>query len=670
MTVPHSASPTVHALRVVLGAGVSRHDLRDELAARGYTLVHEQPRGGSRFLTWRFAGPRSLPPLASDDPTEELYYQEDHLLGQRLVWIPVGSEESIDAMLAWLRESFAAQSLPEVTRQAELAELPRERVKTLGAWVALVLGQGALDEAQRRFLRSRLTDEDPSVRQAALIAASYLDSADVTTLLAERRQDPVLAVEIQRQLALRDPVQPASDEEAQVQLEDAIAASPLDPELYLRHAQALATLGQPAFAIVEAQVGLALARRAGWPLHEIQTLTDSLRARVTPPSGNFVTFLAERLALLLAQQHPHAVVEVSEGLLPLFGAEPTRLPLLLASSLAHRTIGRSGLAATQLDAVLESLIAPAAANGQASTPQVVATLLFILAQLRQAEEQPAEAVAAAEHALVWLSAPPATGAPGTASSPLASAIAALLAGEPPPNRRTLLFFAVQTLAAAGDYPAALTRADLLSAQDPDAADVHVARALLLNRLGQAAAALQACAQAQAVLRPIDRLLEDEDPLALLMLQRALAHIGLGQSEAAARSLQAALRADPRSSQRIALEPTLAPLFRQFPELQQCMDEASPSLEEPDPRTSARQAAALCLQSLPPSSALYMLLHDFFAAVLAIVDEGPPPHQMPVAMGLLSSVESQLDVLFASGETAAHAPAVNAAIAEMAAALGL
>lgn len=661
------------AWRFVLGPGGSRHDLRDELAARGYSLVQEQPRGGNQFLTWCFAGPSANTDPDARDIGIELYYQEDHILGQRLVWTRVEASDLLDELsdlTEWLQRSYGARSLAEVVPQAANAERAQDRVATLGAWAALVAGQGELDEAQRLLLRDRFGDANPAVRQAALIAASYLDTPDVAALLSERRDDPVLTVEIGRQLALRSQVLPATGDPARGQLEDEIAASPLHPQLYLRHAQLLATMGQPTFALLEAQIGLALARRDGWPLHEPQALIESLQPQLTTPSGNFLPFLAARLALLLANEQPHVVVEVSELLLPHFASHPVRLPLRLAASLAHRALHRPALTLEALDEVLDALRAGPAPGSSSLTASSLATLLFLRAQLQLAEELATNAVASAEEALHSLGSAPSPAPASPSDTSLPSAIAELLTCEPTPSRRTLHFFCLQTLAAGGQHAAALDHADRLVSIDRRAADAHLARAQLLNQLGRPAAALQACEHALAVLRPIDRLLEDDDPLALLMLQQALAHVALDQPEAAIGALQIALRCDPRTQQSIEAEPALFSLMAQSASLQQELEAAAIAHADVDARTAARWAAAECLQSVPAGSALWRLLHDFFAAVLAVLDEGPTPQQIAGAMGLLSSVESQLDILRASGETAAHSPAVNAAIAAMADALGL
>lgn len=664
-----SAGSPSSRLWLALGPGTSRYELREELAAHGYTLVHEQPRRAAQFFTWRFA--RSTL-SASQDPhvtEDEIGYQEDHLLGQRLLWLPTPTTEALAVFLAWLRTRWAAKTLPELTQEAARAELAQDKVRGLAAWAALAACHGELDPVGVAMLRSRLEDGSPAVRQAAVLSASYFEASAVTELLAAHRQDPRLAVEIERQLALRGWPTAHEAKAARVRLEDEIAASPLHPELYVQHAQLLAALGQPNFALLEAQIGLALARRAGFPLHDLQARTAALRQQVTPPSQAFLTFLAGRLTLLLSLAQPHVVIEVSELLQPAWPGEDAQLPLLLAQALAHRALQRSALAASQLGSLLDTLQGAALRELAAQAPVTLAALLFVRAQLLWDLAATDEAIGIAEQALSWLSTRAVTTSPAGGGA-WAPALATLLSAESAPDRRALLFFCLQAHAAAGRYAEALSVSERLLSEEPEAADVHLARATLLNHLQQPVAALQACDQGQASLRPLDRLMEDEDPLASLLLQRALALVSLGQPALAAECLCQALRCDPRCAAQIIQEARFASLLSDSSALQEQLAAATPASVDPDPRTQARQAAADCLLQLPRGTALAALLLDFFAAVLAIFDTGPAPAGLPVAMGLLSSVEAQLDVLAESGEAAAHSPVVNAAIAAMADALGL
>lgn len=666
-TLPTS-SATSRLLSVVLGPGSSRDDLRDGLRSRGYRLIREQPRRARQFLTWWFA--QEVPSQDADPASIELGYEEDHILGQRRFWGAGLPADALDALKAWLTVAFAAKSLPEVTACAWRAQTANDKVATLGAWGALATWPGELDAVELDLLRARLSDEHLAVRKAAVLVASYVDRIEVAELLAERRQDPALAVEIDRQLALRSYALLSPGEQARRQLEDEIATAPLAPELYQRHAQILAGLAQPSFALLEAQIALALARRDGWPLHELQVLTDSLRARVGTVTEQLATFLAERLRSLLAQDVPHVVVEVSELLLPVFATTTARLPLQLAGVLAHRALGRWLVAATELGSLLDATEGADAQMEPRPAPPQIALLRFMRARLFADAQACDAAIAEAEQALLWLASPPPVAPTLGASSVVAQALATLLSAETPPSRRTLLFFCMQTLAAEGRYAEALERATLLAAEEPTAADVQLACATLLNCLHESEAALLACDRARAVLRPIDQLMEDEDPLASLLLESARSWAKLQQTQAAADCIGAALQLDPRCIERISGQPELALILAASPSLEELVVEALAALSDPDPRTKARHEAAACLRSLPTGSALSTLLLDFFVAGLSIVDAGPQPSSPSMAMGLLSSVEAQLDVLAESGEAAAHAPLVNAAIAAMADAMGL
>lgn len=666
-TLPTSAAASP-LLCVVLGPGSSREDLRDGLLARGYQLIREQPRRARQFLTWWFAPEAQA--QDADPASFELGYEEDHILGQRRFWGTSLPADALDTLKAWLTVAFAAKSLPEVTARAWQAEAANDKVATLGMWGALATWPGELDAAGLDLLRARLRDEHLAVRKAAVLVASYIDRIEVAELLVEHRQDPALAVEIDRQLALRRYGLLSPDEQARRQLEDEIATAPLAPELYLRHAQVLAAMQQPNFALLEAQIALALARRDGWPLHELQLLTDTLRAQVAPATEQLTTFLAERLHALLVVEAPHVVVEVSELLLPVFSPTTARLPLLLAGALAHRALGRWLVAATQLGSLLDALESPDEQAAPRFAPPQIAVLRFMRARLFADAQACDAAIAEAEQALRWLASPPLVPPTLATSSVVAQALAALLSPEEPASRRALLFFCMQTLAAEGRYAEALDRATPLAAEEPNAADVQLACAALLNRLHEPAAALRACDRARAVLRPIDQLMEDEDPLASLLLESAQAWAELQQALAAEDCIGAALQVDPRCIERIAGQPDLAVILAASPRLAELRSEALAALSDPDPRTKARHEAAACLRSLPSGSALATLLLDFFVAGLSIVDAGPQSSSPSMVMSLLSSVEAQLDVLAESGESAAHAPLVNAAIAAMAEAMGL
>ena len=192
-------------------------------------------------------------------------------------------------------------------------------------------------------------------------------------------------------------------------------------------------------------------------------------------------------------------------------------------------------------------------------------------------------------------------------------------------------------------------------------------AALLNRLHELDAALRACDRARAVLRPIDQLMEDEDPPASLLLESA----GLGRAAADAGSRRlhrCSPQVDPRcmSASRTNLtSPVLAKLHRGLREL---CSEVPAALSDPGPAYRSHEAAAPACAP-PERLGAFHPVAGFFRRGLSIV--GCWPTVLPPSMVMaLSSVEAQLDVLADKWEVAAHAPLVNAAIAAMAEAMGL
>ena len=156
------------------------------------------------------------------------------------------------------------------------------------AWICCVLASGDEHLAVRK-------SRGPGLRPTS-IASRWLSSWRSTD------RDPALAVEIERQLALRSYALLSPGEQARRQLEDEIATAPLTAGAVPgdTHRSWLA-MQQPNFALLEAQIALALARRDGWPLHELAA-ADRHRARTGRPrraSSSRPSF-AERLRSLLA----------------------------------------------------------------------------------------------------------------------------------------------------------------------------------------------------------------------------------------------------------------------------------------------------------------------------------------------------------------------------------
>jgi len=254
----------------------------------GLVLRAQKTRGDRQFCERRF----------SDDDGREVVYREDHVLGLRVLLFagPDGFE---------LRDALAAHlhyyTVDEALAAAEAADEAGigEKVATLGPLVALV-AYGEADLAERathQLLHRRIHDKDLAVRRAALCCASYLVAPAVTEILTEAVQDRELAVEIRRQLTLRE------------QLE-----TPLDYRWHLERAESERAAGRPLSALVAAQLGLALARRQGVRLHEIIALCETLRTALTA-SENRDDGALGTLSLLVDLGRFHEAEEVVTELL-------------------------------------------------------------------------------------------------------------------------------------------------------------------------------------------------------------------------------------------------------------------------------------------------------------------------------------------------------------------
>lgn len=661
----------------VLPRGRSQYDVLDQLRALGLAFVRCEPRGARSFLTYWFQSADPSSPSAEAGGFQ-IAYQEDHKLGQRVLWLSAPD----DALAARLSLQLGAQDLGQILASAVDADTPARRIATLGPLAALLARHAELPVSARLLLSQRLADGNAAVRRATLFALSYLPFPEVVELLRAHASDPELSPEIARQLTLRGaaelPTSQAQGEDDRHRIEDKIAATPLDAEAYLHHAQTLHALQQPGFALAEAQISLALARRDGLPLPRHLALIDSLRPQVSALPAAWLPYIAQRLATLLWLDRPHVVVEVAEQLLPLLGSSLATAPLRVALARSHRQLGRPQLAHEALQPLCAALPAPAASSSlspqEAAAQHVEAELQFLLAQLTTEAHSSAidAALVAVDRALSAL--PPPTLVP-TADAVQDLFVGALLIFFPADQRvtsRTLRFFRMQALASAERIDEALaTSMDLLAAE-PAAADVWLARAALLLHGGQAEQALHACNQAEQSMTPLDRAFEPIDPLAILRLRQAIAHARMGHAAEAASCLRAALDLDPQTADLASSTPDLAQLLSDSPELMDTLRATLISLDEPDPypRTYARQMTAACLRTLSRGSAPWTLVLDFFAAGLLLLDRAPPARRTAAAMTLLASLEAQLDLLAACGDTAAHSPAIHAAMAAMADALGL
>lgn len=293
----------------------------------GLVLRAEKTRGDRQFGERRF----------SDDDGLELVYREDHVLGLRVLLFAGPDVFELRDRLATLLPHY---TLDEALAAAEAADEagPLKKVTTLGPLVALVAyGEAeAVERAAYALLHRRIRDKELAVRRAALCCASYLVAPEVTEILADTVKDAELAVEVKRQLALRE------------QLDGM-----LDYRLHLERADVERLAGRPLAALVAVHIGIALARRLGVRLHEMmaqcETLRDALAATPTPDDGSLGSISA-----LLDLGRFHEAEEVVTELLRLHEEGIARLTLLqrvaivatLLSALRGR--GRHDLAAALL----------------------------------------------------------------------------------------------------------------------------------------------------------------------------------------------------------------------------------------------------------------------------------------------------------------------------------
>lgn len=672
----HAAVPEA-AICYVLPRGSSQYDVLDQLRALGLACVRCEPRGARSFLTYWFQSAESLSSSAEADGIQ-IAYQEDHKLGQRVLWLSAPD----DALAARLSQQLGAQDLAQIVASAVDADTPARRIAALGPLAALLARHGELPVAARRLLSQWLADGHAAVRRATLFALSYVPFPEVVELLRAHASDPELSPEITRQLTLRGAAEVETSktpaEEDRRHIEDTIAATPLDAEAYLHHAQTLQALKQPGFALAEAQIALALARRDGLPLLRHLALINALRPQVSALPAAWLPYIAQRLATLLRLDRPHVVIEVAEQLLPLLGSSLATAPLCVALARSHRQLGRPQLAHAALQPLCAALPAPAVSlspSTQAAAAQHVdAELQFLLAQLT-VEAHPSAidaALVAVDRALSVLPSPTLVPTADAVQDLLIGALLIFFPADQRVTSRTLRFFRMQALASAERIDEALATSMDLLAEEPAAADVWLARAALLLHADQAEQALHACSQAEESMTPLDRAFESIDPLAILRLRQAIAHARMSHAAEAASCLRAALEIDPRTADLASSSPDLAQLLSDSPELMETLRATLTSLDEPDPypRTYARQMTAACLRTLSRGSAPWALVLDFFAAGLLLLDRAGPVRRTAAGMTLLASLEAQLDLLASCGDTAAHSPAIHAAMAAMADALGL
>lgn len=699
-----SDMPSPHdALRLLLPPPLNRERLRAQLAGRGLYEVSSARRASSSFWTQHFRDRTT-----HDGHATYVGYQEDHILGQGWVWL---AGPGVPTLSAWLQAEWGAYPLATALQRAAAAERPDAVIAAWGAVCVLLAWETAPDPSALALCARLLHDPNDAVRQAALCGASYLLFPSVTDLIAACRDDATLTPEVDRQLSLRPAAAhgsppPDSHEDSAIlaafaAVEAELAADPLAPDGYARHARLLADVGQQAWALVDVHVALALGRREGRALGELVGLADGLRAAqaaralqgdgdARAPGEPALPLAVDRLGLLLHAGRFHEVVEIADALIQLSVASAA--PLQVALALAHHALGRGAQAVSTLaDALAHPLqlllgASPGGSPGPAwGTPWVDALSLYAdwLHDL-------GDLGGAADVLLrLWWVVPAGAGmdAGPVAESPETAALTELLADRVAESlqglRRDFIFRRAQILADLEQADAALATLDLLLAEEPDAADAWLARAALLSRCGQPELTLSACAQAERCLRPIDRLLEDVDPRALLQVRQAAALIQLPGAPPPVGWVVGALTDDPRSVAVLLSEPALLAWVATDADLAALVVDARAAASAIDvdadfvekqvwgDRTLLRHAAAPILRSLSPQGAMRPLLADFFSATLTLLDEpSESPVRLPRGMALLTSIERQIDLLAAIDDPEARQPTVREALAAAAEALGL
>jgi tetratricopeptide (TPR) repeat protein len=284
--------------------------------------------------------------------------------------------------------------------------------------------------------------------------------------------------------------------------------------------------------MLDVTTALAVARRQGVHLQAMQELQNSLRtqllAAATPPSAAFELQAVAQLALLLRHGRQHEVEEIAETLLTL----PGRAPLWwLTVGLARWDRGRPERAVEALQAAL------------AGEPNLPAAR-FLLGQCHRALGD----IEAALHDFALLD--PVPGERPAQPSLLTAYADELLGTQAPWEAREFAFERVRLLREGGRLVEALAVITGLLRREPAAADALLAQGILFAELQQPAAALLVLDQALAALRPEERLLADEDPLATVQAHRAVVLFALGDKEGAAAARSAA--------QRLGAEPAVPP----------------------------------------------------------------------------------------------------------------
>lgn len=308
---------------------------------------------------------------------------------------------------------------------------------------------------------------------------------------------------------------------------DVLIACAVDsPQGYFIRARAQRVLDRGWHGLCDVRAALALARRRGLDLQGLLALAETLEAQVAAdplgrPRLGARHHALEIFAALLVAEQAAAVEEMAEALLPRFGDGPL---LLFTIALARRARGRIDRALSALEQALAErpMMAPALyLRGRCLLDR--GDVESALAAWGRLDELPAP---------VW---------PPPEPSWLDEGALNLLQRLPEVSwdERELYFERARLYADAGLAGAAAAVLDRLVQREPQAVDALIAKGRLLLRQQRAAEALAVFDSAALTLQPLDRLLEEVDPMVSIELGRARSLTALGDEGAARAALERA-----------------------------------------------------------------------------------------------------------------------------------
>lgn len=332
--------------------------------------------------------------------------------------------------------------------------------------------------------------------------------------------------------------------------EAALTLDPLWHAAHLLRAEALLRSGQAAAGLVQALVGMALARRRGVRLAEALARVRALRAALSEePAPEAAEALLGPIQVLLWHERGHEAREVADALL--VDARALAPLWRLVQALGAGLTGRPERAVEALIPAIEELPNFAAAW------RLLAVALEATADLDGAG-------AALGHALRLAETP-------DEESPLERAGQLLLQTVPDGrlsgDARALRFWLAQLHADAQRPDEALRILDALAAAAPDDAAAHLARGVLLTTTGRGGLALAALDRAEALLcrepdpaPPGQSFQPDAEALGRTLYHRAVARALLDDASGAQQELERAIAVDPDWAEEAQADPRLAPIL--------------------------------------------------------------------------------------------------------------